>query len=128
MKQDSAPDIGQAFLKLARGDTAGAAAAMVATAEHLSDVASLLLYTAGQLRAAIRDEDNAIPLWRRVVEEYAMSAEAPAAELEWARALRRRGDRSGAAQRLEHMILTYPSSALVPQARRDLEQVRNAIP
>ena len=57
-----------------------------------------------------------------------MSAEAPAAELEWARALRRRGDRSGAAQRLEHMILTYPSSALVPQARRDLEQVRNAIP
>lgn len=128
VKQDSAPDIGAAFLKLARGDTAGAATAMVATAERLSDVASLLLYTAGQLRAAIRDEENAIPLWRRVVEEYAVSAEAPAAELEWARALRRRGDRSGAAQRLEHMILTYPNSALVPQARRDLQQVRNAIP
>jgi tetratricopeptide (TPR) repeat protein len=128
VKDDTVPAIGQAFLKLARGDTAGAASAMVETAEQLPVVASLLLYTAGQLRAAIKDEPNAIPLWQRVVEQYAMSAEAPSAELEWARALRRRGDASGAAQRLEHLILTYPQSALIPQARRDLEQVRNAIP
>ena len=26
------------------------------------------------------------------------------------------------------MILNYPQSALVPQARRDLEQVKNQIP
>ena len=128
VKDDSVPAIGQAFLKLARGDTAGAATTMVETAARLPDVASLLLYTAGQLRAAIRDEQNAIPLWQRVVEQYALSAEAPSAELEWARALRRRGDIGGAAQRLEHLILTYPQSALIPQARRDLEQVRNAIP
>lgn len=128
VKQDSAPDIGQAFLKLARGDSAGAATAMVVSAERLPDVASLLLYTAGQLRAAIRDEQNAIPLWQRVVEQYATSAEAPAAELEWARTLRRRGDSGGAARRLEHLILTYPNSALVPQARRDLEQVKGTVP
>ena len=128
VKDDSVPAIGQAFLMLARGDTAGAATAMVETAAHLPDVASLLLYTAGQLRVALKDEQNAIPLWRRVVEQYAMSAEAPSAELEWARALRRRGDATGAAQRLEHLILTYPQSALIPQARRDLEHVRNAIP
>lgn len=128
VKGDTVVAIGQAFLKLARGDTAGAATAMVETAAQLPDVASLLLYTAGQLRLAIRDEQNAIPLWQRVVEQYAMSAEAPSAELEWARALRRRGDAGGAVQRLEHLILTYPQSALVPQARRDLEQVRQAIP
>lgn len=125
---DSSPPLGQAFLLLARGDTAGAATAMVASSERLPDVASLLLYTAGALRLALRDEGRAIPLWQRVVEQYASSAEAPAAELEWARALRRQGDTGGAVRRLEHLILTYPQSALVPQARRDLELVRNSIP
>ena len=125
---DSSPQVGKAFLDLARGDTAGASAGMVTLAERHPVVASLLLYTAAQLRLAARDEAGAIPLWRRVVEQYATSAEAPAAELEWARALRRQGKAAEASQRLEHLILTYPQSALVPQARRDLELVKNAIP
>jgi len=29
---------------------------------------------------------------------------------------------------LEHLILTYPESALVPQARRTLDQARGAVP
>jgi tetratricopeptide (TPR) repeat protein len=128
VKGDSSAVLGQAFLKLARGDTAGAATAMVESADRLPDVASLLLYTAGQLRAAQKNEAQAMPLWQRVVEQYAMSAEAPSAELEWARALQRRGDTANATQRLEHLILTYPQSALVPQARRDLEQMKQAIP
>ena len=101
---------------------------MVESAERLPEVASLLLYTAGQLRASIRDEAQASALWKRVVEQYASSAEAPAAELEWARALRRGGNGAEASRRLEHLILSYPQSALVPQARRDLELVRNSIP
>jgi hypothetical protein len=128
VKGDSNVALGQAFLLLARGDTAASATAMVQSSERLSDVASILLYTAGQLRLSIKDEAAAIPLWQRVVEQYATSAEAPAAELEWARALKRRGDSDGAAKRLEHLILTYPQSALVPQARRDLELVKNNIP
>ena len=127
-KADSAVALGQAFLLLARADTASAATAMVSTSEKLPELASLLLYTAAQLRAAQKQEAQALPLWQRVVEQYAMSAEAPAAELEWARALKRNGDNANAASRLEHLILTYPQSALVPQARRDLEQLRNAIP
>lgn len=125
---DSAPALGHAFLVLARGDTASAADSMTKSSEQLPEAASLLLYTAAQLRAGIRDEARAIPLWERVVEQYASSAEAPAAELEWARALRRRGDSAGATRRLEHLILTYPQSALVPQARRDLELLKNSIP
>ncbi|MGH7679598.1 MAG: tetratricopeptide repeat protein, partial [Gemmatimonadaceae bacterium] len=128
VKQDSSPALGQAFLLLARGDTTSAATLMVETSERLPDVASLLLYTAGQLRLATRQEVEAIPLWQRVVEQYATSTDAPAAELEWARALRRQGNTASATQRLEHLILTYPQSALVPQARRDLEQLRTAIP
>ena len=128
LKVDSAPQLGQAFLILARGDTALAATSLAGEAGRFPDVASLLLYTAAQLRSRSRDDAGAIPLWKRVVEQYAMSAEAPAAELEWSRALRRRGDSAGAATRLEHLILTYPQSALVPQARRELELVRNTIP
>jgi tetratricopeptide (TPR) repeat protein len=128
VKDDSSVLLGRAFLTLARGDTVSSAAALVESAERLPEVASLLLYTAGQLRASQKNDTQAIPLWQRVVEQYALSAEAPAAELEWARALRRRGDDATAQQRLEHMILTYPQSALVPQARRDLELVKNSIP
>jgi hypothetical protein len=29
---------------------------------------------------------------------------------------------------LEHLILTYPESAMVPQARREMELARRAIP
>jgi len=128
VRDDSSVALGQAFLTLARGDSAGAATAMVESADRLPDVASLLLYTAGQLRAGQKDDAQAIPLWQRVVERYAMSAEAPASELEWARALRRGGNVAGATTRLEHLILTFPQSALVPQARRDLEQLKAAIP
>ena len=127
-KADSAVALGQAFLLLARADTTAAATAMVGTSEKLPELASLLLYTAAQLRAAQKQAVQAEPLWRRVVEQYAMSAEAPAAELEWARSLKTRGENAAAVSRLEHLILTYPQSALVPQARRDLEQLKNAIP
>lgn len=128
LRVDSAPQLGVAFLTLARGDTLAAAAALAETAERLPDIASLVLYTAAQLHAARRDYGRAVPLWRRVVEQYALSAEAPAAGLEWARALRRDGDAAAAASRLEHLILKYPQSALVPQARRELELLRNTIP
>jgi TolA-binding protein len=127
-KVDSAPALGAAFLTLARGDTTGAANALAATAGNMPELASLSLYLAGQLFAAQRKDAQAMPLWQRVVEQYAMSAEAPAAELEWARALKRGGDSAGAIKRLEHLILSYPQSALVPQARRDLEIAKSSIP
>ena len=41
--------------------------------------------------------------------------------------LEARGDASGAGERLEHLILTYPNSALVPQARRELETLRSGV-
>ena len=42
--------------------------------------------------------------------------------------LRRRGDATAAVAHLEHLILTYPQSALVPQARRELELARGTVP
>lgn len=127
---DSAPALGRAFLMLARNDSAGAATAFAEAADRqaASDATSILLSTAAQLRAALHDDNQAIALWRRIVEQQASTPEAPSAELEWARALRRHGDAGGAVARLEHLILTYPQSALVPQARRELDLARAGIP
>jgi hypothetical protein len=40
----------------------------------------------------------------------------------------RAGRSSEAIPHLEHLILTYPSSAVVPEARRELERAKGAIP
>lgn len=128
IRADSAPSLGRAFLLLARGDSAGAATAFAEAADRQITAASLLLAMAAQIRAALKDDVQAIVLWKRIVEQQPATPEAPSAELEWARALRRRGDNAGAVARLEHLILNYPQSALVPQARRELDLLRESVP
>ncbi len=125
---DSAPELGAGFLALARRDSAAAAATFVAAAAQHPEVASALLLAASRLHSARGDAAGAIALWGRIVAESPDSPEAAEGELEWARALRRRGDRAGAAAHLEHLILSAPRSALLPQARRELELVRGAVP
>ena len=67
-------------------------------------------------------------LFGEVVRSAGPGAAPAAAELAWARLLRRRGEAAAAVQHLEHLILTYPESAVVPQARRELDQAKGAIP
>jgi tetratricopeptide (TPR) repeat protein len=127
-KVDSAPDVGSAFLALARGDSTAAATKLEAAAPQVPDAGAILLNAAARIVAARHDDSAAIALWQRTVNDYAAAPEAAEAELEWARALRRHGDTAAAVQRLEHMILTYPRSALVPQARRELDLARQSVP
>jgi len=128
LRADSAPAIGHAFLALARGDSAGAIAQFLQAADETPTVRSLLLATTAQVQAARKNNTEAIALWKRIVDKEGDTPEAPQAELEWARLLRRNGDNAGAAEHLEHMILTYTQSALIPQARRELELAKSAIP
>jgi len=128
LKVDSAPVIGRAFLALARGDSVGAATQFVHAADQTPPVRSLLLLLAAQVNVSLKNESQAIALWTRIVDQDKDTPEAPQAELEWARLLRRKGDNVGAVSHLENLILTYPQSALVPQARRELELTKNAIP
>ncbi len=128
MQEDSAADVGAAFLALARLDSAGAAKAFVDAAPHHPDAASAMLGEAAQIHAAQRDTAGAVALWSLILSRYSDSPEAPGAELAWARQLRRAGNAAGAMKHLEHMILTYTDSALIPQARRELELARRAIP
>lgn len=125
-RADSAPAVGRAFLSAVRGDTVGAAQQFVAAAEQLPEAASLLVATAARLQAARGDSTAALALWERIATAYAGSPEAPEAELAWARQLQRRGDAAGVRARLEHLIVTYPESSLVPIARRELEQARTS--
>ena len=128
LKTDTAVAVGKAFLALARNDSAAAAAEFERAAAVTPPVRSLLLFTAARIYAAKGVDTSAVGLWKRIVEQDKDSPEAPQAELEWARLLRRKGDNGGAAARLEHLILNFPESSLVPQARRELDVVRSAVP
>jgi tetratricopeptide (TPR) repeat protein len=127
-KADSSPRAGAAFLALARSDTTRAAALFEDAAAELPDGAPLLLGLAARLLATTADSLRSLTIWQTIVEKHPDTPEAPESDLEWARTLRRRGDPTGAIARLEHLILTYPQSALVPQARRELEMAKGAIP
>ena len=122
-RADRSPALGAGFLALARGDTNSAVTQLEAAAGELGDAEPALLSTAAELRAGHGDVDGAMALWRRIVEKWEQSAEAPNADLALARALAARGDAAGAKAHAEHLILTYPSSALVPQARRVLDML-----
>lgn len=126
IKGDSAPRLGAAFLALARSDTLGASATFVSAASQHPDAAPALLLIAARLTAA--HGNDAIPIWTRIVAEFGASSEAAESELEWARTLRKRGDVAAATEHLEHLIINAPQSALLPQARRELELARGAIP
>lgn len=125
---DIAPRLGAAFLALARGDSVGATTGFVEAAAEHPEAASAIIAAAARLRAAHRDDAGAIALWERIVSQYADSPEAAESELEWARELRRRGDNAGAVAHLEHLILSAPQSALLPQARRELALARGTVP
>jgi hypothetical protein len=126
-RADSSVAAGQAFLALARSDTASAAKTFEGVAGEITEAAPFALGVAARLYVAAGDTTKSLALWQTLVASHASAPEAAEAELEWARVLRQRGDSAGAAQHLEHMILTWPQSALVPQARRELEMVKGAV-
>lgn len=113
--------IGAAFLALARQDSSAAVTALLRASEELSDAAPLLVTMAARVEMARGADARAIPLWTRVATAFAQSPEAAEARLEWGRALKRRGDPRGAREQFETLIIDYPGSALVPQARRELD-------
>ena len=120
--------VGNAFLALARSDTAAAASTFEATAKDVVDASPLLLAIAARLYRATRDSARSEVIWDEVIKTHPQAPEAAEADLEWAKVLRSHGKNPAAIARLEHLILTYPQSALVPQARRELEMAKGSIP
>ena len=70
-----------------------------------------------------RDEFTGEWGWRRVVVEKPFGR-----DLASARALLAAGDKAGATTRFETLLVDYPTSALAPQARRELERMKGQVP
>lgn len=132
IQEPSSPELGAALLTLARGDSAAALAGLRRAAGQLPMQGGRLevLLVAGQVAARLgpQQEVTAVALFDEIVRAGGDGAAPPAAELEWSRLLIRRGQPADAITHLEHLILTYPNSAVVPEARRELERARGAIP
>src|SRR5882762_6554876 len=133
IQEESSPELGAALLTLARGDSVVATAALRRAAARLPEQGGRLevLLLAGQVAAQKGgdQEPTAIALFDEIVRVGGEGGAAPpAAELEWARVLVRSGRSAEAIPHLEHLILTYPNSAFVPEARRVLERAKGAIP
>ncbi len=131
------PSLGLAFLALAQRDSAVASARFVALADSLGEAAPVLLALASRIEAAkaIKGANSkqpvppkALALWDRIVAQYPKSPEAPEALLASARAFRDAADTTAAVTRFETLLIDYPESALLPQARRDLERLRGQVP
>jgi tetratricopeptide (TPR) repeat protein len=129
IESDSLPALGAALLLLERRDSAGAASSLERVAGGLPadhGGAELRLH-AGRIYEGLGKETEAERLYRAAATEVA-PATAPAAELALARLLIGVRRAAEAIPVLEHLILTYPTSALGPQARRALDEARGAIP
>src|SRR6266566_1915630 len=134
---ENSPELGRALLLLGRGDSARAVDALQHVAGRLREGtgagagAPAVLLLAGRVAARLGSDQQrtALALFEEVVRADGNGgAAAPEAELEWARLLERRQRTAEAVQHLEHLILTYPRSAFVPEARRELERAKGAIP
>jgi tetratricopeptide (TPR) repeat protein len=129
IEADTLPALGRAFLALEQGDSAAATVQFGAVAAGLGAEhggAELRLW-AGRIDLA-RGRVAEAERWFRAADTEAAPATAPAAELELGRLLISLGRRDEAVATLEHLILTYATSALVPQARRALDEARGAVP
>ncbi len=126
---DSLPELGAALFRLEQGDSAGAAAGLERLAPTLSadHGGAELLLLAGKLRGALGRTADAERLLRGAV-AMGVPATSPAAEFALADLLVRTGRKTLAIPALEHLLVTWPTSAVVPQARRLLDVARGAVP
>jgi tetratricopeptide (TPR) repeat protein len=129
IEADTLPPLGDALLRLEQGDTAAAMRGLEGVAQNLDPAAggAELQLLAARLAEGLRKPAEAERLFRAAAAAETM-ATAPAAELGLAQLLLEQQREGEAVAQLEHLILTYPESALVPQARRVLDQARGAVP
>lgn len=129
IEADSLPALGTALLTIVRGDSAEAVVRLIAVADGLPAAGggAELRLLAGRIEVGRGHSESAERLLRAAADSTA-PATAPAAELELARLLLSLGRNREAVDQLEHLILAYPGSAVVPQARRVLDAARGGIP
>ena len=127
--RDSLPELGAALLRVAQGDTAGGGHALAAVGRRLGgDAEPEAMLWAARLAESARDSAAAEALWGEIAQRFAVTPAGAVSQLALARLAAARGQYSAAAARLEELILRNPGSALVPEARRELDRVRGLVP
>lgn len=126
--QDSLPALGNALSALERGDSARAISGLTALAATLKPGgAAETRLLAGRIALARRDTAGALSLLHAADVKEAPAA-AAAARLDIARIRVSAGRAADARSELEQLILDFPESAVVPEARRLRDTLRGAIP
>lgn len=121
--------LARATASASAGNTAEAFGLLFSGARELpgNEPAAILQYAAEL--ADRHDMDEEAERARRViVTEYALTPEAPAALLALGRALGLRNELDEARSFLEKLVLDHPRSALLPQARQELDRLQGRIP
>ena len=129
IEADSLPELGSAMLHLEQADTTKAV-------RELSDLAGRLPAEAGgaELRLQVGRlewaQGHTAEAERSFRQAAAAKVEAtvPAAALELARLLAATNRQAESQALLEQLILDHPDSAVIPQARRLLDELRGAVP
>ncbi|MFN2316302.1 MAG: hypothetical protein ABR551_02510 [Gemmatimonadales bacterium] len=127
--RDSVPGLGAALYQLELRDSvvAGRQLARVAAVLPPDAGGAELLLMAGRILAEQDQLEDAEPLLIRAAATAAPAAAAGAA-LELARLEAGSGRATAARVRLEQLILAWPTSAVTPEARRMLDQLRGGVP
>ena len=130
VEPDTVAELGEALLWLERADTSRAMEGLEEVAQELpaDGGRSPILTLMGDIAREGGDLEQAESLFIDALHADSLGPSAPAAEYALGAVLAGSGRGDAAVERLEHMILTHPGSALVPEARRLLDQVRGAIP
>jgi tetratricopeptide (TPR) repeat protein len=130
LSPESGKLLGDALAKAWGGDRKAAVLQLEtgSTALVAEERAAILDYAAGMADRAELPVD-AERIRQVIVRDYAQTLEAPVALLALARyVLERPGGEDEARELLERLILDYPRSALVPQARRELDLLHSRVP
>jgi tetratricopeptide (TPR) repeat protein len=127
---DTVPKLGAALQRLGKGDTARAVRALAEAGRTLparGGRAAVLAF-AGDLAVASASYERAEQLLLDALALDAKGPSAPAAQFSLAVSYAGLGRTADAIQLLENLILNHPESAVVPQARRLLNQMKGMVP
>jgi hypothetical protein len=126
--QDSLPALGDALSALERGDSSRAIRGLAALAGTLkAGGAAETRLLAARIALAIRDTAGSLALLHAADAKEAPAA-AAAARLDIARISIAGGRAAEARSELEQLIIDFPGSALVPEARRLRDSIRGIVP
>lgn len=125
IEADTLPLLGAGLWALDRGDTAAAVRSLAPLVDSLAPAkgGAEMALVLGEISVA-RGDTGAADRWLRRAVRDSVAATSPAAEYALAHFLAAAGRNAEAILSLEHLILTWPAAAVVPEARRLLQQLQ----